>query len=106
MSKFLDYSVHNGMRYDTEEDDENITIYSSQDVEPLLDRMKQARSMGDGSSKDTFRHYCSIPTEVEVELRNKGIDIYKKHQLPEVLKEINTNYPHLKATRMKHEIKG
>ena len=49
MSEFFDYSPHNGMRYDTEEDDRgNITIHSSQDVQPVLDRMQEVRSLGDG----------------------------------------------------------
>lgn len=105
VAKFLDYSAHNGMRYHTEEDEENITVYSSQDVEPIIDEMKIQRGMPE-DKKSNFRHYCSIPTWVEVELRSKGIDIWNKHQIGEVLKEINTNYPQLKATRMHHEIKG
>ncbi len=106
MSEFFDYNPINGMRYDTEEDDRgNITIHSTQDVQPALDYMAAKRSMNESGRKDnTLRHYCSIPTWVEIELRNKGIDIYNKHQNKELLKEINQNYPKLKATRMHHEI--
>ena len=104
MSEFLDYSPHNGMRYHTEdgEKDGDIIIHSSQNVQPVLDHMQQKRSIGE--KKANLRHYCTIPTWVEVELRSKGIDIYNKHQTKELLKEINTNYPKLKATRMHHEI--
>lgn len=94
------------MRYETEEDHEKITIHSSQDVEPLLDALNEKRGQGDQGIKKNFWHYCSIPTHVEIELRNKGINIYNKHQTKEVLREINTNYPKLKATRLNHEIKG
>lgn len=105
MSEFFSYSQHNGMRYDTEEEGDNITIHSSQDVQPALDRMAEKRSMDESKRKKmVFRHYCTIPTWLEVELREKGIDIYNKHQTKELFKEINTNYPKLKATRMHHEI--
>lgn len=102
MSEFYSYSPHNGMRYDSEEDGTEITIHSSQDVQPILERMAEKRNTDD--SKNRLRHYCSIPTWVEIELRAKGIDIWNKHQTKELLKEINTNYPLLKATRMHHEI--
>jgi hypothetical protein len=39
---------------------------------------------------------------VEMELKKKGIDIYNPNQTKELLKEINTNYPYLKATIAKH----
>lgn len=105
MSEFFDYSPHNGMRYDTEDGDKDgdIVIHSSQDVQPVLDQMQAKRLSGE-NKKLKLRHYCTIPTWVEVELRKKGIDIYNKHQTKELLKEINTNYPKLKATRMHHEI--
>jgi hypothetical protein len=105
MSEFFDYSPHNGMRYDTEDgdNDDDLIIHSSQDVAPLLDRMQREQSKGENKQAH-MRHYCSIPTVVEVELRAKGINIYNKHQTKELLREINTNYPHLKATRMHHEI--
>ncbi len=106
MSEFFDYSPHNGMRYDTEEDNEgNLTIYSSQDVQPLLEEMQRKRAVPESQKKKhRLRHYCAIPTEVEIELRNKGIDIHNKHQTKELLKAINRDYPNLKATRMHHEI--
>jgi len=103
MSEFFDYSPHNGMRYDSEEGVKDITIYSSQDVQPVVDRMHERRLLAE-DKKSPFRHYCTIPTWLEVELRKKGIDIHNKHQTKELLKEINTNYPKLKATRMHHEI--
>ena len=106
MSEFFDYSPHNGMRYDTEEDHEGITIHATQDVGPILDHLKNKRAQGDQGIKRNLWHYCSIPTEVEIELRNKGINIYNKNHTARVLREINQNYPKLKATRLHHEIKG
>ena len=103
MSEFFDYNPNNGMRYDTEEGHEKITVHSTQDIEPLLDHLKDKRGK---ERKAHFRHYCSIPTFVEIELRNKGINIYNKDHTARVLREINQNYPKLKATNLHHEIKG
>ena len=104
MSEFFDYNHNNGMRYDTEQDNDKIIIHSSQDVAPIIEHMARKRNNEGNGIKRGMWHYCSIPTTVELELRQKGINIYNKHQTKELLKEINTNYPHLKATRMKHAI--
>ena len=49
-----------------------------------------------------FEHYAVIPAHVELAMRQKGINIYNPAQTKEVLKEINTNYPHLKTTNRTH----
>jgi hypothetical protein len=104
MAEFFDYNKANGMRYDTEDDgDEKLIIQASQDIAPIVDHMKEKQKKGDDGIKRGYWHYCSIPTVVEVELRKKGINIYNKHQTKELLREINTNYPYLKATRKHHE---
>jgi len=103
MSRFFDFNPVNGMRYDTDEDDGKLILRSSQDVEPLIDHMREKRNSEDDGIGRGFWHYCSIPTHVELELRQKGINIYNKHQTKELLREINTNYPYLKATRKHHE---
>lgn len=106
MAEFFDYNPHNGMVYHTEEGEgDDLILRSEQDVDPILDALKEKRNKDDGSGiKRGYWHYCSIPTMVELELRQKGINIYNKHQTKEVLKEINTNYPHLKATRRHHAL--
>lgn len=106
MSEFFDYNKDNGMVYSTEmANEDDMIIRAEQDVEPILDEMARRRNAGKDSNgiKKGFWHYCSIPVHVELELRKKGINIYNKHQTKELLKEINTNYPYLKATRLKHE---
>lgn len=103
MAEFFDYNKENGMRYDTECHGDKLIISAKQDIQPVLDHMKDKQEVSDRGIKGGFWHYCSIPTVVEVELRQKGIDIYNKHQTKELLREINTNYPYLKATRRHHE---
>lgn len=105
MSEFFDYNPNNGMIYHTEDGNKEgeIIVGATQDVEPIVDHLTDKRNAeGDGIKRGMW-HYCSIPTTVEVELRKKGINIYNKHQTKELLREINTNYPYLKATRRHHE---
>jgi hypothetical protein len=80
-------------------------IHNVQDVTPLLEKLQQTRNNPEVWSKgvkENWVHYASIPPVIEMELKNKGIDIYNKHQTKELLKEINTNYPWLKTTTKKH----
>ena len=106
MAEFFEYNKDNGMVYSTEmKNEDDMIIRAEQDVEPILDEMARRRNANKDSSgiSKGFWHYCSIPVHVELELRQKGINIYNKHQTKELLKEINTNYPYLKATRLHHE---
>lgn len=52
--------------------------------------------------KEDWWLYADIPAVVEIELRNKGLDITNPDHMPAILKEINTNYPYCKATDKWH----
>lgn len=85
--------------YDPMKDEHSIT--STQDVSKFLEEMKRRRDNPDywkRGVKEEFAHYASIPAVVEMELRKKGIDLYNGHQTKEIIREIETNYPWLKAT--------
>jgi len=89
--------------YDPVNDEFSITTVS--DDTPLLDHLQALRNDEDYSKKgikEEWWHYASIPAVVEVQLRNKGINIYDKNATKAILKEINQNYPKLKATTKKH----
>jgi len=76
-----------------------------QDFAPLVEKLKQAQNNPDAWAKgvkESWVHYASIPPVIEMQLKQKGIDIYNKDQTKELLKEINTNYPWLKTTTKKH----
>jgi hypothetical protein len=80
-----------------------------QDVTAFLDHTKELRNNEDYSRngiKEEWWHYCSIPTVVEMELRAKGLKLEDKNAFPGIMKEINRNYPYLKATDKKHAPKG
>lgn len=84
---------------------DQVAITTHQDVTGFLDRMNAMRNTPEYSQhgmKEDWWHYASIPTVVEIELRKKGLDIYNKDHIKRILKEINTNYPYLRATDKCH----
>lgn len=76
-----------------------------QDVTGFIDRMKALRDNPELSAKgikENWWHYASIPPVVEMELRKKGLHLENKDHMKAILREINANYPFLKATEKKH----
>ncbi len=105
MSKFLDYNPSRGTwyEYDYDPNEEIAGITTKQDVEPVLDYAKALKNSGMHDKVGDFSRYAIIPAAVELELRQKGINIYDQHQTKDLLREINQNYPHLKTTNLHHE---
>jgi len=85
-----------------DESSNSTTITTVQDVSGLLESLKQRRNLTGDEIKGEFWHYATIPTVVEIALYKKGINIYDPTHTKAMLKEINTNYPWLKATNKKH----
>ena len=84
--------------------DQAILTYE-QDVTGFLDRMKDMRSdtgRSDKGIKEDWWHYCSIPEVVEMELMKKGLYLHNKDHFKAIMREINTNYPYLRATDKWH----
>lgn len=108
MAKTYEFNTDRGTFYEIEDDPQSggLFIHTKQDVSPVVEWAKKQRNSGknDKVNKQDFNHYAIIPAHVELELRQKGINIYKKENTKRLLKEINTNYPHLKVTNMKHSI--
>jgi hypothetical protein len=67
-------------------------------------RNTQACDKGIMENGKEFHWYCSIPPVVQIELRNKGIDIYSKDKamIRRMFAEINAHYPYLKMTDKTH----
>tara|TARA_R110000824_G_scaffold20578_1_gene77572 strand:+ start:940 stop:1263 length:324 start_codon:yes stop_codon:yes gene_type:complete len=107
MSKFIDYNPDKGVWHEEEYDhiENKVVIHTKQDVEPVLEYTKRLRNSGVNDKVGEFSHYAVIPVHVELALRKKGINIYSQHYTKELLKEINQNYPHLKVTNLKHDVK-
>lgn len=107
MPILFDYDPETGVRqffdYDPIKDEALITY--EQDVSGFLDRMNAIRNNPEFSAKgikEDWWFYASIPTVVEMELLKKGLKLSDKNHIPAILKEINANYPFLKATTKKH----
>ena len=99
MSRLL--SSDNGIEewFDYDPINDVMTIQSRQDVTPILEAMNQKRLQERWRQevKDDFVHFCKIPAVVEIELKNKGIDIHDKNCTKRLMQEIQTNYPYLLA---------
>lgn len=107
MAIHFDYDPVTGLRetFDYDPINDAVTITTSEDVSPLLDKLKAMRNDEDYSRagmKADWWHYATIPATVELALRNKGLNIYDKNATKAILKEINTNYPWLRATDKRH----
>ncbi len=82
-----------------------VSITTSQDVSHFLDRMDAIRKTPEISQqgmKEDWWLYASIPTVVELELRKKGLKLEDKNDMPAILREINMNYPYIRATNKWH----
>jgi len=106
MSKFFDWNRDRGTWYEYQDNpDGSFSITTKQDMSGVLDWIKKKRNSGVGDKVQEMNHYATIPAHVELELRQKGINIYDKNNTKRLLDEINRNYPHLKTTNLHHQIK-
>lgn len=106
MPEFFDYDPVTGVKtsWDYEENTGDAHFRHEQDVEPLLGHAMEARNTRQYEGKHDMKFYCSIPVTVQIELRNKGIDIYSKDpsMIRLMLQTINKDYPYLKMTDKVH----
>lgn len=89
--------------YDPIKDQVRLTY--EQDVSFFLDRMNELRKNEDYSKtgmKEDWWHYASIPPVVEIELRNRGLNIHNPDDMKKIIKIINSEYPYLKSTTKVH----
>lgn len=106
----IDYDPLTGVaEYYEETQDGKFHVHSYQDVEPTLERMKEIRNTG--TSDDVFRKngvsmYASLPMIVVHQMMQKGINVFDQNHMPQVIKEIEANYPHLKATYKHHSARN
>jgi len=108
MAEFFGWNPERGVWYEVEDDPQTggIIIHTKQDIQPHLDWAKKQRASGVNDSggvrdKNDIKHYAHIPTHVELELRQKGLNIYDKNNTKRLIREIETNYPLCKVTNRK-----
>lgn len=102
MAEFFDYDPLTGIRTDFEVDDDmNVTLHRTADVEHVLDWTKALANDGmtDGGIKKGWWLYAKIPPIVMLKMRNKGINVEDGRHIDRVVAELNTYYPHLKCTQ-------
>jgi hypothetical protein len=103
MSVFFDYDPTTGVTqtFDYDPVTEDVRLTSTQDLTAFFEAIKQKRDNPEAWAKgvkEEFAHYATIPPVIQMELMKKGIDIHNPNQTKELLKEINSSYPYLKAT--------
>ena len=103
MSDFYEIDPHTGISTHAKwnENDQQYTLVRSADVEPVLDFTKAVANEA-GLNREDIRKgwwlYAKIPPIVELQLRQKGIELGNPDHHGRLLAEINSNYPHLKCT--------
>lgn len=105
--ELFNYDASTGQTEYMDVDSEGIvSLRTEEDVQPLLDLNQSFRNEGIKNVKGAWiRHYATVPMTVILEMRNKGIDFYKKDHQKRVFQEIEANYPHLKVDNMRHSVK-
>jgi hypothetical protein len=107
MAEFFDFDPVTGVREEWAYDEMtgDVVFHRAHDVEPLLKAMHETRMTGRADKnwkRDMPTLYAEVDAVTQVELLKKGIDVHKLGQDPTMFKrfckEIETNYPHLKAS--------
>lgn len=106
MAKTYEYNPTSGC-YTSIEDtaDGGVVLKTIQDVQPVLDHVQRKRDSGlvDRGIKKDWWHYATIPAAVWLKWKQeRGVDIFNKDHEKKVLKLINSEYPRLKNTYLKH----
>jgi hypothetical protein len=108
MAEFFDWNPDRGLWYEVEDDHMtgDLIIHTRQDVDPVLERNKKLRNsgvndLGGMRDKHDLKHYACIPAHIELELKQKGIDIYSRESTRRLIYEIEHNYPQCKVTNRK-----
>lgn len=106
MAEFFDYDPRTGVRkmWDYDEMTGTAHFRHEQDLEPFKKFTMAARNEKIYDGRQEMNHYAELPTVVQIELRNKGIDIYSKDptMIRRMLQEIDANYRACKVTDKVH----
>jgi hypothetical protein len=107
MAKTYDYNPVNGNWYEIEDNLQNpgeLFIHTKADSQAVIDRAKKLRNNNVNDKVGEFNHYAIISPGLELELKNKGIDIYDKNNTAKIVKEIEQNYPKFKVSNLRHSV--
>ena len=110
MAKTYEFD-HKGQWYELEDDLQSggLYIHKKQDLQPVIEQARAVKNSGLNerrNKKTGMLKYATIPPVVEALIMQKyGVkNIYTREFMPKLLKIIDTEYPHLKCTEMKHRI--
>jgi hypothetical protein len=105
MSIIFDYDPVTGVQtyFDYDPLADTVSLTYKQDVSKILDDIKNRRLNAKSKGQvETFAHYATIPAIVEMQLAKKGLRLNDKNATKAIIREIEQNYPHCKATEKRH----
>ena len=100
----FDKQLSKTQTYGYNPDTDTHAITTHEDVSGLLDALAAKRNgtMRKFGKAEEWSHYCSIPPTVQIELRNRGLDINNRDHLKRICRIIDSEFPYLKATTKIH----
>lgn len=108
MSEFFDWNPARGTWYEVDDYNGGLAIHTKQNVQPVIDyakAVKNAHLSDRRARKHDFLLYATIPAHVELEIKEKyGFSIHDKNCTKKLLQVINTDYPYLRCSNLKHEL--
>lgn len=107
MPEFFNYDPVTGVTeyFDYDEATGNASIRFEQDIEKRMDYLHEVRASRntDKGIKESFWLFAELGPIEQIELRQKGLDIYSKDptMIKRVCQEIQANYPKCMTTEKK-----
>ncbi len=106
MAKTYEYNEQTGTYYEIEDHvDGGLIIKTLQDVEPVLEHVKEIRNRGtnDKGIKQNWWPYATVPAAVWLKWKSDyGVDIFDKNHQGAVLKLLNGDFKNFKRTELNH----
>ena len=107
--EFLDYDPLTGLLETYEETgDGKAHVHTYQDVGHIVDHAKALANEGlpdEAWRKQGVSLYATLPLIVLGQMAKKGIRFFDQNHIGAVVREVNENYPWLKTTTKRHEIR-
>lgn len=92
-------SSENGIEewFDYDPIQDQMIIQTRQDVTGILETMNEKRKQGKWNEEvaNDWVHVAKIPVAVQLQLKEKGLDLYDKNCTKRLLQELQTNYSYL-----------
>ena len=92
-----------GSQHTLAEEDGKLHYTFKEDVNPVLQYCKEKRNTGTAFyAKDkSMAHVAEVPVSIIMQLKERGLDMFRHEDMPKIMAVIQEEYPHLKTTNMR-----